>query len=217
MRDMKRVCIISIMMLIWAGSSAAFEIIEPVEGQRVEVGSAMRVVVKPQPGESLKIVGIAFEPLTFDGNLGVYIGVFPVPSETRLGPRELLITALSEGDQEIVSKRTVIVALPPSLRLQSIQADPKEMFLRKLPSGSDPNKVRFEERERLVVMGQFSDGVEREVSFPEAGTTYQTSNPEIALVNSDGMVTAVSPGKTIIKVMNGDYAVQVSVAVRASQ
>lgn len=59
------------------------------------------------------------------------------------------------------------------------------------------------ERVRLVVMGEFDNAIERNVSDPRWGTTYASSDPSVATVSSDGTITALAPGNATIQISNG--------------
>lgn len=55
---------------------------------------------------------------------------------------------------------------------------------------------------QLKASSTFSDAASRDVSSHSSGTNYTTSNPAVATVSPDGLVTAVSSGTTIISAMN---------------
>src|SRR5262245_27915555 len=54
----------------------------------------------------------------------------------------------------------------------------------------------------IAVFGTFADDSQGALNFPDSGTTYISSNPAIATVDSSGVVTAVSHGSVIITVRN---------------
>lgn len=55
---------------------------------------------------------------------------------------------------------------------------------------------------RLTVTASFSDNTTRNITAASAGTVYRVSNPAIATVSADGVVTAVSSGTVIVQVTN---------------
>lgn len=65
----------------------------------------------------------------------------------------------------------------------------------------------------LKVSGVYSDGVERDVTAADTGTSYGTSDSSVALVDAEGGVTAVANGAADITVMNGTATAKVSVLV----
>jgi pimeloyl-ACP methyl ester carboxylesterase len=70
------------------------------------------------------------------------------------------------------------------------------------------------ETANLTVMGDFSDGVQRNVGRPGLGTTFSSSNANIATIDPDGVITAVGEGVCTVVAQNGGYQVSVGVFVR---
>jgi hypothetical protein len=98
---------------------------------------------------------------------------------------------------------TVLVGLPPAVTLQGIRVrdDQKHLFM------------RTEGKRKLYVLGQFSDGVERDVSAT-FGTTYTSNDEEVATVDSEGLISARGVGTAKIKVENGNFELVVNATVR---
>src|SRR6266498_1572995 len=65
----------------------------------------------------------------------------------------------------------------------------------------------------LTVTGTMSDGSTADLSTSWQGTTYISSNPAIASVNADGLVTAVSRGTAIISALNEGAASTIQISV----
>jgi hypothetical protein len=55
---------------------------------------------------------------------------------------------------------------------------------------------------QLVVTATYPDNSTRDVSAASTGTNYTTSNPAIATVNADGLVTAVASGTVVLQASN---------------
>ena len=55
---------------------------------------------------------------------------------------------------------------------------------------------------QLTVTSSFPDGSTGDLTASTSGTNYTTSNPAVATISPDGLVTAVSSGTTIISAMN---------------
>lgn len=70
------------------------------------------------------------------------------------------------------------------------------------------------ETANLTVMGDYSDGVQRNVSRPGLGTTFSSSNANIATIDPNGVITAVGEGVCTVVAQNGGYQVSVGVFVR---
>jgi hypothetical protein len=73
--------------------------------------------------------------------------------------------------------------------------------------------MRTEGKRKLYVLGQFSDGVERDVSAT-FGTTYTSNDEEVATVDSEGLISARGVGTAKIKVENGNFELVVNATVR---
>lgn len=70
------------------------------------------------------------------------------------------------------------------------------------------------ETAKLTVMGDFSDGVQRNVGRAGLGTSFSSSNTSIATIDSDGVITAVGEGVCTVVAQNGGYQASVGVFVR---
>jgi hypothetical protein len=65
----------------------------------------------------------------------------------------------------------------------------------------------------MTTLGQFADGITRDISSPGAGTTYLTTSPGIVAVSPSGVVTAVNVGRATIVAQNGSLQQSLSVTV----
>ncbi|GHV40714.1 hypothetical protein FACS1894187_21880 [Synergistales bacterium] len=93
---------------------------------------------------------------------------------------------------ESFSSNIVEVVVKPNLALSKLN----------VPNG--PNFVFSAGLEyNLAVEGEFSDGSVFDVTNSKLGTTYDSDNPSIATVTEDGILKAITPGKTLITVRNG--------------
>ncbi len=63
------------------------------------------------------------------------------------------------------------------------------------------------------VAGNYSDGVQRNITSSSLGTTYSGFDPEIVSVSLEGVVRGASPGATSITVQKGAHAQVISVTV----
>ena len=57
--------------------------------------------------------------------------------------------------------------------------------------------------ERLRVKGVYANGVERDLSSSEAGTTYTSSDPAVVAVDRDGVCRPVGSGLAVVTIENG--------------
>lgn len=66
----------------------------------------------------------------------------------------------------------------------------------------------------MVVVGNYDDGSQRDLTGAETGTTYDSDDPAIATVDENGQVSAVGNGTTTIAVTNGTETATVVVLVQ---
>lgn len=209
------------MLLIQAVPVWAFSIASPNEGQVFHPGDTVSVVAEALPGESIHTVyfesnisGILSEgPGYFNKVNGPpFQTSFTVPVKFDFTDR-ITISAIgvrgeSPNEEEIkATPITIRIALPSNVRLERLQVHSSQEMLFMRPQSADG----------LHIYGHYSDGVEREVGASFTGTTYTTSDPRVATVNPDGLVTAVAPGKAVITVKNADKQLQVKVTVEAQK
>src|SRR5438552_854123 len=78
-----------------------------------------------------------------------------------------------------------------------------------------PSMIRFGagSTRSLHVLGMYGDGVQRDLTEPSTGTTYETSRPEIASVSPEGLVTAGSPGAATVVARNAGHQTSTGVTV----
>lgn len=200
----------------------AFKFTAPVNGTTVEAGSAVKVKVDPESAGV--IVGVLFnaygEKKGWGSGLGSDFVVLPPYNWSFTLPPNYVGTVTINAIGKVFGQKTgeppqaevkILVILPPSVTLQGIKVDRTRLYLTKVPAGT--KGARFYETERLRVKGQYSDGVERDVSNSATGTIYTSSDEKIAAVDSTGLLTAVAPGAAKITIKNGDKQVVVDVAV----
>jgi len=207
-----KIIIVGIFLLLDISSPQAFDIIEPSEGQKFEVGSVIRVVIKPQSGEKITSVGVGFDEIPYNSTLGAFVREFPVSKEAKPGEIVLKIEALTETKEILQATRNIYLTLPASVALQGITVDRSRIFLTKVPE--DVPGAHFYERSQIHVKGQYSDGIERDVSPAATGTTYASSDEKIAMVDSKGLVAAVGEGTTKIAIKNGVHSLVIDVVVK---
>ncbi len=79
-----------------------------------------------------------------------------------------------------------------------------------------PAALRFSQASAtsaLLVTGHYSDNSQNDLTPGPTGTTYESSAPQVASVNLDGLVTAVSNGSAAIAITNSGITTTVSVVV----
>ena len=200
--------------------SSAIEIVSPVEGARVEVGSTLLIQVRPLPGEKWLVVEEIFGgSLPFNPTTGVFERIDHISKDVKTGPDTITIGATDQQGNEVVLTRRIEFILPPTTTVQSINASQlgnkgkKRLFL---SLELTPQKKVFSDRkDRIEVRGVYSDGVERDITM-DSKTIYTSMDEKIVKVvlNQDWMwVTPVGPGKTEIVVSNGPHQDRLQVVV----
>ena len=145
-------------------------------------------------------------------------GPLKIPPEA-IGPMRLL--AVAEISRGRLGTRTVfdevVVTAEPDAALQNLDFETDKPLLlgregQSATYGQDDVLGKIFE---LPVVGDFSDGVERPLTAPSSGTSYQSSNEKVIQVLSDGMLKIVGNGKTVLTVKNRgkDASLDVHVAV----
>jgi hypothetical protein len=187
--------------------SHAVEIVSPKDGADVPLGSEVIIQVQASPDDDIVRVYLSGseESMKYNDTTGYF--------EQRIKLRgdafgSIPLEVLSINSKNVVSTAAVNVnvQLPPVLPLISlrIHAEQRRLVLEGIG-----------ERQNLQVIGEFPDGTVRIISAKLYGTTYVSRNTEIAMVDPNGIVTAVNLGETVIVVRNGESETQARVVVRA--
>jgi len=194
-------------ILGWVYPAWPFSITSPEEGTVFHPGEKVTIIAEAAPGESIHTVD-------FNPTISMFNFVEGPPFQFQfVVPPEFIgkLTLYAKGISGVrpafkffeAAPVEILVALPSSVRLQSLRVDrdQKSLFMR-------PGSV-----DGLNVYGGYSDGVERRIEN-SSDTTYQTSNPKIVSVDSGGLVSAIAPGKAVITIRNGDKKLQIEVNVK---
>jgi hypothetical protein len=215
---MKSKTIVSVLVCLFCyiGQPASeiwgFSIISPLPTARVEAGSIVRVSIDADnPGT---LAGVMFTAYGDRGRLlgGNFVMQPPFTWTVQLPPDYTGSATIHAAGTMLVRKTgnppeattTLYVTLPLSVTLQgmTVRGDQNSIFMRPYSSRT------------LSVFGQYSDGVERDITVGVSGTTYASSNNSVAVVDANGTVTARGSGKAQITAKNGNKEVMVSVIVQ---
>jgi hypothetical protein len=188
-------------------ASHAVEIVSPEDGADIPLGSEVTIQVQPSPDDDIVRVYLSGseESMKYNDATGYF--------EQRIKLRgdafgSIPLEVLSINSKHVVSTAAVNVnvQLPPVLPLISlrIHAEQRRLVLEGIG-----------ERQNLQVIGEFPDGTVRIISAKLYGTTYVSRDTGIAMVDPNGIVTAVSLGETVIVVKNGESETLARVVVRA--
>ena len=76
--------------------------------------------------------------------------------------------------------------------------------------------LRVGEKVNFVVLGSFSDGVDRDITSSQNGTAYESTDPAVAFIGVNGLLTAKAPGFCLVTVQNDFYRKSIPVFVQSS-
>lgn len=200
-----------------ASTGDGLEIISPHNGETFTEGDTVKLIVKPEP----KMPEIFFVSV-FVGKLGEspckeemtrppYECTFVIPPGS--APR-IKIRAMGKTVENINKEGglfsptvTIFVKIPSMVTLQKINVFPNNssdtMFF---------SDLKY--KKHLYVEGVYSDGTKRKIDASGLGTTYETSNPQVVTVDSEGSASAVSSGKATITIRNSGKEITVPVEVK---
>lgn len=187
-------------------SGWSLSITSPIEGLEIHAGDSVIVVAEPGVAEQIDSIQFASLKQVFIDKAPPFEHTITVPLDA-LGPMGIGVLALDKTTGRLLNADvTVLVSLPPNVNLQRMDADPDQIIL-----------FGVDESTKIHIYGIYSDGVKRRLESSLVGTTYQTSDPRIAAVDTEGLVTAVSSGKAVITVKNGNKQLQIQINVKAKK
>jgi hypothetical protein len=204
-------------MLVYSCNStpvSGFSIVEPNPGTIYHPGDWVTLKAVTGPNEQPIAVYLYATQMQYSELYSIppYELTFTIPAD--FTGKDTLVASEKLSDGTIVEKEVeILVVLPSNIVLKSIDVDPKFIYLQKMPTSSDPNKVIAYETHSLGVGGTYSDGIERNITSPSKGTTFMSSNEKVVTVNPEGDVTAQGIGTAKITVRNGNFSVDVEVIV----
>jgi hypothetical protein len=189
-----------------ASAASAVTIVSPRPGAVVTAGSSVLVVVEPGGDEVLSQVvvttasGTALAtplqtPATNPPNR--FQATVQIPLEA-VGP-EFVVALAKRSDGTF---RTAVVQV--TVDAGAIEA----LFL-----DAPPMLDRSGQIVQLSVRGRFTDGVVRDLTASDRGTTYATSDSRVVAVNADGLAQARSGGYSDLTVTNRGLTASAAVGV----
>ena len=148
------------------------------------------------PGARVDItnVNLGITVTTYANSNGLFSAV--VPAEAGQGIRAL---AYDFNSSQQPSPSTVLAVVPARPTLQSIMASPSSMSFTTVNAYGD-----------ITVTGSYDSGSNATIT---GQSSFSSSNPSVASVNSAGRVVALSSGSATITVSSGGRQTQVSVTV----
>lgn len=197
-----------LLVLLMTHISFALTITSPNNRQNFNEGDTVNIVAELSPQDS-EIFYVRFFVTGGAAQCGEisthphYECNFTIPSGSP--PTIEIRAAAPTVDEKMVhsQKITLLISPPPTVILQGLRAS----------NGNDLFLSKLGENKQLYIRGIYSDGIERRIESSTSGTTYQTSDPKIAKVDREGLVTAVGAGKAVITIRNRDREMRAQVVV----
>jgi hypothetical protein len=166
------------------------EILSPAEGTVVVPGSLITVKIGPSPGEEISEAAL----VTSEGM------VTAVPS-TLPGTFEAAVRVpVAAVGPEIVTAYATLIGRGASVAQVTLLAQPG--VLERLFLSAPPILTFIGEVAQVEVKGRFTDAVTRDLTLPEAGTTYASSDQNVLGVLPNGLIQARTRGVAQIMVTN---------------
>ena len=180
---------------------AVIKITSPAPGAIYAPGDMVTVTVEPVGAYIPESVGVLTPMGVRMYNGAPYSDVFQLPLDS-IGTQEIRAIATANGGSQIDAAPVVIFQVQVSASLTGIRA----------PNGTILG-ASLANNPSIYVVGQYDDGVDRNLSGADLGTTYVSNNTEIATVDQNGIVTGIRDGSTSVSVFNGSFAVNIDVLV----
>ncbi|HXH06728.1 MAG TPA: PKD domain-containing protein [Vicinamibacterales bacterium] len=196
---MRRTAFTALMLALGPATQAgALEIVAPLPGTLVAPGQVMTFKVAPSAGET--IAELAF--VTSDG-------VTQAPAGAREANVRIPLDAVGS---EFVVAQAILADGKLAAAFVELEANPGP--LEELTVLAPPALASIGEVAQLEVFGRFRDGVVRDLTHPERGTTYTTSAEGVLGVDPTGLLQARSRGTAQVLVSNRGKVRIVTIAVR---
>jgi len=205
-----------VFLVLYGGQPPAetwgFSIASPLPMAHIEAGSIIHVALETNGPTTFS--GVMFTAYGNGGRLlgGNFVVQPPYSWTVQLPPdytglatiRALGTMTGPQAGYSPEASTVIYIALPSSVTLNemAIRDAQKLIFMRPYTS------------RRLSVLGHYSDGLERDITDGESGTTYSSSNNSVAAVDANGTVTARGAGRAQIIIRNANKEVQMSVSVQ---
>ncbi len=168
------------------------QIVSPLPGTPVTPGAELSVTVQGTGGfVPVRVMVVSDNDAAIDEEAPFDV-LIDVPAnsigEVRLGAFAF------DAKQNFAEAVELLLQVDVGASLTGISVGPEMLYL-----------FAFAPTQAVTVMGTYDDGVERDLTPASLGTTYETSDPEVATVDAEGVVTGHRVGSTIITATNGAH------------
>ena len=166
------------------------EILSPTEGTVVTPGSLITVKIGPSPGEEINEAAVATSE-----------GMVVASPSTPSGTFEAAVRVPRDAvGPEIMTAYATLIGRGASVAHVTLLAQPGD--LERLFLSVPPILTFIGEVTQVEVSGRFLDAVTRELTLPETGTTYASSDQNVLGVLPSGVIQARKRGVAQIMVTN---------------
>lgn len=199
-------------LLLRVPLSWGFSMNAPAAGTAVQTGSIITAQV--DPGNTSPLAEVLFFAYGADGRLfGNGISVLPPYTWTFTLPNDYVGSVTIHAAGHVLGQAT---GTAPETTVTIIAALPALVSLIDITVGQDQKLfvMRSGTTDRLYVYGSYSDGITRDISGSEYGTTYTSNSETVATVDADGTINAIEAGRTIVMIKNHEKKIQATVVVR---
>ncbi len=215
----------------WWSEVFAIEIVAPIEGARLPLGSSYLIQIKPSPGEDWRGVADVMNVYQFNAKTGMFELDNQIPLDSHIGLITIDAWATDQNGKSVKLTRKVEYVLPSTTVVTGISASfngEKIDFaqIARKPNGDLVGLGGISEGE-ISIGATYSDGVARDMaSNPDV--TYKSLDEKVAIVIPPGqwkdskgnvvksyaLVRATGPGKADIVVQYGEFTDRVTLKVR---
>jgi hypothetical protein len=198
---------IAVILMLTSGlmlGQQSITITGPTDGTRVTPGQTITIQVATAPGASFIAVQVVGEDIGFAPPLTAppYLFTLTVPSNV-IGPRNLTALGITSPENGVFSPSVVIDS--------ETDATATALHL-------NISQIAFQrtgQQMPLNVTATFTDGTSLDITRSSL-ISYSSADSTIATVDAKGLVTAVGPGVTLLKVKYGTLSAQLMVSVPTS-
>jgi hypothetical protein len=227
---------VALCLALSAQQALAFKILEPAEGAKLTSGTTITASV--DLGKDSGIVQVRYywygeqddrlveqDDSTATGSIVAPVALIGLSDHHPPfgGPLLVPLLAVADISRGRLEKRSIfdeiLVLMEPAAPLTSIEFETdKPLQLGRAGQSSAFGHVdSLGKIFQLPVVGEFADGVIRRISTLATGTRYQSSNPKIIRVLSNGLLQIVGNGKTFLTVTNRGKQATLDVTVEVNE
>ena len=179
-------------------SAPLITITQPAPGATFHSNDQITITAVPRAG--VNVQAVLFTISDGSGNSALvqqapFTTTFTIANEF-VGTLTYTAAARDNAGNVSISTGTATVESPATL--QSISVTPSPLTFSSIGA-----------TQQLTVLGNYSDGVQRDITSPDVGTTYFPNDTSIVDVSATGSATAQGAGNTVMQIYNGSVETQV--------